>query len=93
MPRQSQHISSHFSEFEKILANAIGERIRQRRRKLKLTQENLRVKMELENVYVTRSHLSRIENGESLPVASEIIALCTVLNVSFRWLLLGEETK
>ena len=90
MPKQSRDLPKHFKEYSEGLAKANGTRIEERRRQLKLTQETLRIKLELENAYVTRSQLSRLENGERLPDASEIIALSHVLKVSLQWLLLGD---
>ena len=91
MPKHSQDIPENFAEYERTLARAIGERIRQRRVYLQLRQENIRTKMELEGVYISRTQFSRIESGQSLPKASEIIALAAVLRISYSWLLLGHK--
>ena len=48
------------------------------------------MRMETEHIHVTRSQFSRIENGEILPDAGEVIALALVLDVSFQWLLEGK---
>jgi transcriptional regulator with XRE-family HTH domain len=61
-----------------------------RREELDLTQEQLRARMELEQVFISRTQYSRIENGDALPDAAELIALRAILDVSFDWLLLGE---
>jgi transcriptional regulator with XRE-family HTH domain len=45
--------------------------------------------MELMQVFISRTQYSRIENGEALPNAAELIALRAILDVSFDWLLLG----
>ena len=90
MPKRSQNVSEEYSEYKKSQAQAIGARIGQRRKQLKLTQEDLRMRMKDENIYVTRSQFSRIENGEILPDAGEVIALALVLDVSFQWLLEGK---
>jgi transcriptional regulator with XRE-family HTH domain len=58
--------------------------------RLGLTQEQVRARMELEQVYMTRTQYSRIETGEAQLNAVEVIALRAVLGVSFEWLLLGE---
>ena len=93
MPRRSQDIPEDYTEYEQALAHAIGARIRQRRRQLKLTQENVRVKMELESVHVSRARFSRIEIGAALPDAAEILALAVALDVSCSWLLRGREEE
>lgn len=91
MPRQSQDVPEEYTEYERALAQAIGGRIRQRRRQLKLTQEHVRIKMELESVHVSRARFSRIEIGVALPDAAEILALTVALEVSYSWLLTGQE--
>lgn len=91
MPKQRQDVPEDFTEYEQILARSIGQRIKQRRKNLNLSQENVRAKMELASVYITRTQFSRIESGKSLPKASEIIALTFALQVPCSWLLLGDE--
>jgi transcriptional regulator with XRE-family HTH domain len=41
-------------------------------------------------VAVTRTQFSRIENGDSLLSAAEVIALAAVLAMSYDWLLDGK---
>jgi hypothetical protein len=45
--------------------------------------------METTSVSVTRTQFGRIELGQSLLTATEVIALATALEVTFDWLLLG----
>ena len=91
MPKKSHSIPRGYLKHKKVLAREIGARIRGRRISLKISQESLRAKLELESVYITRSQFSRIEKGERLPQAAEIIALAGSLKVSFSWLLLGKD--
>ena len=91
MPKRSEGLPEEYATYIQTLASAIGARIRARRRQLKLSQESMRAQMELANVYVSRTEFSRIEAGESLPNAAEIIALVEVLHVSCSWLLFGNE--
>jgi transcriptional regulator with XRE-family HTH domain len=91
MPKRMQDVPAEYRSNQRVLAEAIGERMRLRREKLGLTQEHLRARMELENVYVSRTQYSRLENGEALPNASHLIALRRVLGVSYDWLLEGDE--
>jgi len=49
--------------------------------------------MELQQVCISRTQYSRIENGDVLPNAAELIALRVILDVPFDWLLLGEPAK
>jgi hypothetical protein len=89
MPKRSQDLPEVYTEYEQEIAQVMGRRIKQRRLELGLTQELVRTRMELERVHVSRAQYSRIEAGESLLRATEIIALIEVLNVSCRWLLEG----
>lgn len=93
MPKRMQDIPEEYLFRQRALAQAIGERVRQRRVELHLTQEQLRARMELEQAYMSRTQYSRIENGDALPNVSELIALRAVLGVSFEWLLLGENRE
>lgn len=91
MPRRTQGLPEHFRQHEEIVAKAIGDRIRQRRMQLDLTQEDLLARVELNEVHISRTQFSRIENGHLLANAAEVIALAAVLNVTCSWLLLGQE--
>ncbi|HMO58965.1 MAG TPA: helix-turn-helix domain-containing protein [Roseiflexaceae bacterium] len=91
MPKRMQDLPEEYQHSQRALARAIGARVRLRRVALELTQEQLRARMELDQVFISRTQYSRIENGETLPNASELIALRAILGVSFNWLLLGLE--
>jgi transcriptional regulator with XRE-family HTH domain len=91
MPRRSRDIPEEYSEHEQAIAKAIGARVRRRRRQLGLTQEDTRARMELESIYVSSTQFSRIENGESLLNAAEVIALSSALKIPCNWLLLGDD--
>ena len=90
MPKRMQDLPEEYLTSQRALAQAIGARVRLRRGELDLTQEQLRARMELEQVFISRTQYSRIENGEVLPDAAELIALRAILDVPFDWLLLGE---
>lgn len=92
MPKRMQDLPEDYQITRRTLAQAVGARVRARRDALELTQEHLRAKMELLQVFVSRTQYSRIENGEALPDAAELIALRAILGVSLDWLLLGEES-
>ena len=87
MPRRTEDLPEEYAAYRQALARAIGDRMRQRRRQLGLSQVHVRSQMELESVHISRTQFSRIEAGESLPDAAEIIALAKVLRVSYHWLL------
>lgn len=90
MPKRIRDLPEEYLSSQRALAQAIGARVRLRRNQLDLTQEHLRARMELAQVFISRTQYSRIENGDALPNASELIVLQAVLDVSFDWLLLGE---
>ena len=89
MPKRIQDLPEEYLSHQRALARALGARVRVRREQMELTQEQLRARMELAQVFVSRTQYSRIENGEALPDAAELIALRMTLNVTFDWLLLG----
>jgi transcriptional regulator with XRE-family HTH domain len=90
MPKRMQDLPEEYLTRQRAIARAIGARVRVRREELELTQEQLRARMELEQVFTSRTQYSRIENGEALLDAAELIALRAILDVPFDWLLLGE---
>jgi transcriptional regulator with XRE-family HTH domain len=91
MPKRMQDLPEEYLTNLRALARAIGARVRLRRSQLNLTQELVRARMELEQVFISRTQYSRIENGEVLPNAAELIALRMILDTPFDWLLLGEK--
>lgn len=93
MPKRSQDVPEEYVQYKRALARAIGSRIRQRRSGLGLTQEALRARLELNAVHITRADFSRIENGLILPDAAEVIALAVALNVSYNWMLQGQDER
>ncbi len=64
--------------------NSIGERIKIQRKKLGLTQ--LQIK---ELTGISSGTLSDIENGNALPATKSLIKLSKVLNCSIDWMLTG----
>lgn len=91
MPKQSKDVPTSYALQKKKLAEQIGAPIQRRRQELKLSQGELRRRLQLEGVFISRSRQSRVEQGEALPSAAEIIAYCLTLNAKFEWLLLGKE--
>jgi transcriptional regulator with XRE-family HTH domain len=89
MPRRRDDVPEEYTVYERAVAQAIGARIRQRRTELRLTQEQVRIRMEAESVSVTHTQFGRIELGQSLLTATEVIALAAALEVSHDWLLTG----
>ncbi len=67
--------------------NICGERVKEARRKLKLSQENLAARLQIEGVNIERDSVSRIEIGTRFVADYEIVALCKILNVTPEYLL------
>lgn len=65
--------------------NMIGQRIKERRKELRITQTQIQ-----EQTSVTSGNLSCIENGKYLPSAVSLIELSRVLDCSIDWILTGE---
>ncbi len=63
----------------------INERIKQRRKELSLTQQDVADKLD-----VTKASISLWENGSTQPKGKNLFALSKVLNCSQEWLLYGE---
>ncbi len=73
--------------------NIVGQRVRQRRKELKLSQKDLAAKMELEGVTIEQRAISRMEIGDRVVTDYEVLTLAKVLKVDVMWLLTGEEPK
>ena len=67
--------------------NISGQRIREARIKLHLSQKALAVRLKLEGVELERDSISRIEIGTRFVADYEIKILAKVLNTSVTWLL------
>lgn len=67
--------------------NICGARVREARRKLKLSQENLAAKLQIEGVIIERDSVSRIEIGTRFVADYELLVLCKILNVTPQYLL------
>ena len=61
----------------------VGQNIRRLRLKLKMTQETLAAKLQLEGCDITRSAVAKIEVGERHLYPDEIRVLKELLNTSF----------
>ncbi len=70
--------------------NICGKRIKEARKRLKLTQIDLAAQLQVMGVIIERDSLSRIEIGTRFVTDYEIVALSKCLRVSILWLL-GEE--
>ncbi len=67
--------------------NLIGQRIRLRRKELRITQTQIQ-----EQTSISSGNLSGIENGRYLPSAIALIELSKVLHCSIDWILTGNSS-
>ena len=67
--------------------NICGDRIHEARCKLRLTQENLAAKLQLNGIILERDSISRIEIGTRFVADYELREFAKILDVSVGWLL------
>ena len=67
--------------------NICGKRIKDARKNLGLSQENLAARLQVEGINIERDSVSRIEIGTRFVADYELAALCKVLNVTPEYLL------
>lgn len=70
------------------MEHTIGQRIRERRKELKITQTKIQ-----QETSISSGNLSSIENGKYLPSAVALIELSKILDCSIDWILTGESPK
>lgn len=91
MPKKNPDDIQYFGAFQQEVTEQIGGRIRSRRISLRITQEQVRARLEVARTPISRTRYSRIEAGRSTPSAVEIIGLSEALLVSAGFLLIGRE--
>ena len=67
--------------------NVSGERIKEARKRLNLSQDNLAARLQIEGVIIERDSISRIEIGTRFVADYELLVLCRVLGVTPEYLL------
>ena len=67
--------------------NICGKRVKEARKKLKLSQIDLAARLQVAGVIIERDSLSRIEIGTRFVTDYEVVAISKCLNVSPLWLL------
>lgn len=73
-------------------SNLVGERVRQRRNELKLSQTDLAAQLQIQGVRIEQDAISSIELGDRFVADFEALYLSKVLKVDLMWLLTGEES-
>jgi len=66
--------------------NLCGNRVKEARARLKITQEDLAARLQVEGITMERDSVSRIESGSGFVADYELVVLAKVLNVSLEWL-------
>ncbi len=67
--------------------NICGKRIKEARKKINLSQENLAAKLQIEGIIIERDSISRIEIGTRFVADYELLVLSKILNVTPAYLL------
>ncbi len=62
--------------------NICGKRIKEARQRLKLTQEALAARLQVEGINIERDSISRIEIGTRFVADFELLVLCKVLGTT-----------
>ena len=62
--------------------NICGKRIKEARQRLKLTQEALAARLQVEGINIERDSISRIEIGTRFVADFELLVLCKVLGTN-----------
>lgn len=68
-------------------ANIIGPRVRQARKTLKLSQDMLSARLQVQGIELTQKSISRIETQDRVVADYELRALAEALEVDVHWLL------
>ena len=67
--------------------NISGDRVREARSRLRMTQSDLAAKLQLAGIFIERDSISRIEIGTRFVADYELRELSLILKVSVNWLL------
>jgi len=70
--------------------NLCGDRVREARARLNITQADLAARLQVAGVIMERDSVSRIEIGTRFVTDYELLVLSDVLGVSVEWLLMRE---
>ena len=73
--------------------NVSGRKVRELRERMKLSQDQLAARMQVQGVPLTQKAISRIETGERVVADYELMLLAQVLGTTVGALLGNERTK
>ena len=73
--------------------NLCGNRVREARRKLHLSQTDLAAQLQIAGIIIERDSVSRVEAGTRFVADYELKALAQILKVDVLWLLSIEESQ
>lgn len=68
------------------MKNISGDRIRQARTAMRLSQSDLAARMQINGVVIEREAISKIETGDRFVTDYELLIFAKVLGVSMDWL-------
>ena len=71
--------------------NICGNRVREARQKLRLSQSELAAQLQINGIILERDSISRIEAGTRFVADYEVRALAEILKVDIVWLLSEED--
>lgn len=71
--------------------NLISQRVREIRKKKRMTQKDLAGAVQLLGVMLDRMSINRIESGNRSVTDYELVAFSKALGVSVEWLLFGDK--
>lgn len=72
-----------------INLNAMGTRMKRRRKELKMSQAELAEKVNVSNNHISSIHISSIETGKQIPSLTTFVKICEQLDTTPDFLLLG----
>ena len=72
--------------------NLCGDRVRQARQKIRLSQSDLAARLQIAGVIIERDSISRIEAGTRFVADYELKALAQILGIDVMWLLSEDDT-
>ena len=70
--------------------NLCGDRVREARARLNITQADLAARLQVAGIIIERDSVSRIEIGTRFVTDYELVVLSNVLGVSLEWLTMCE---